>query len=423
MFCKKCGKQIPAEGRFCPFCGEKVGIEAGSFGGLPGNAGGAPEAFSSTPQRNTPSERGTSLRISDSFSSRSADGRNRNPNGGTAQAASNRDIETPRGTYSAEPPEPKRCPKCGAEIKPDGKFCGVCGTVIQMPSSLVKRPIGKKQLRVAAASIAALCVVVGMILGIVALATRGPHKTLFTALDNTLNASSFTAELVVIDDGYYDETYHIEAALDLKDKDVTAVVRSEYEEAAIYSGYQLDKYYDTVYKEDIRSELTQMLTVYDSLRSGDFDVGDLFSESGLSYMLWSGHFDMDVADKCVKKLMKCLNNEKWLEENAGYYVSENGKETFYDLTITARTFAAALDILKPAFISQSDYYDIKETLGDSDGGESIQVSFSTSGKYLTSLAVSAYSEYTSEQYIINFSKIGKTDIDVEQLEYWLSIAE
>lgn len=287
----------------------------------------------------------------------------------------------------------------------------------------MKRPIGKKRLRVAAASITALCVVVGMILGIVALATRGPIKTLFTALDNTLNASSFTAELVVIDDGYYDETYHIEASLDLKHKDVTAVVRSEYEDMAIYSGYQLDKYYGTVYKEDIRSGLTQALTVYDSLRRGDFNVGDLFSESGLSYMLWSGRFDMDVAAKCVKKLIKCLNDEKWLEENGGYHVSKDGKETFYDLTISARTFAAALEIFKPAFISQSDYYDIKEALGDGDGVVRMQVSFSTSGKYLTSLTVSAYSEYTSEQYIINFSKIGKTDIDVEQLEYWLSIAE
>ena len=80
-----------------------------------------------------------------------------------------------------------------------------------------------------------------------------------------------------------------------------------------------------------------------------------------------------------------------------------------------------MEIFKPAFRSQGNYYDLKEELVDEVGG--LACSYTTDGKYLTRITVDVVTDYSTNSVVIDFSNIGSTRVDVDQLAYWLSIAE
>ena len=295
---------------------------------------------------------------------------------------------------------------------------------MQEASAVKKLSITKKKLlRIIAASAAAVCVVVCVILGISALTAKGPFHTLATALNNTLNASSFTAEISSYRNGSPEEFYCVEAALDLKHRDITALIHTDDgDTAALYNGYLLEKY-SSIYKEDISDQLMQVLDIFDSCSNDDIDIGSILTSADPSGRTWreaNEVLDLDVMNDCIKKFVKCLNDEDWLKGNADYYVAESGSNTTYCFTISARTLTAALEIYKPAFRSQADYVEAKYDLMNIN--ERTQLSFTTDGKYLTYISVTC-DDYYPYVFIINFSQIGSTNIDVEQLAYWLSIAE
>lgn len=430
MICKKCGNLLSEDSLFCPRCGEKVSSEApealgnAGFFSAPGNVRDAQSASPVPSQRTASREAASELRISGSVTGAESRAAAETPKAEAAQQTFEGSLGSPAAASSSGPAAPKYCPNCGAEAEPGSKFCGACGAVMQETSAVKKRSITKKKLlRIIAASAAAVCVVVCVILGISALTAKGPFHTLATALNNTLNASSFTAEISSYRNGSPEEFYCVEAALDLKHRDITALIHTDDgDTAALYNGYLLEKY-SSIYKEDISDQLMQMLDIFDSCSNDDIDIGSILTSADPSGRTWreaSEVLDLDVMNDCIKKFMKCLNDEDWLKENADYYVAESGSNTTYCFTISARTLTAALEIYKPAFRSQADYVEAKYDLMNIN--ERTQLSFTTDGKYLTYISVTC-DDYYPYDFIINFSQIGSTNIDVEQLAYWLSIAE
>lgn len=426
MNCKKCGSPLPEGGLFCGVCGERVTAEpaapsGGFFSTAGGFDGGAGQPVSQ-PRPTAPQGR-----------PQGASGLS----GSLVRGGQNAQQQPP--VQQVQPPvQPAAfCGNCGAPMAPGSRFCGVCGApaaggapapggdYVPAPAPKTKKSKKKLPLIIGAAALSVL-LVVGIVLGIlVHSVANGPAAKLYTSVKNTLNASSLTGELTYYRDGSREGRIDIEAVLSLKTEELTATISAEGETIAIYDGYVLEKGRYGVYKEDISSILDQIFEAYNSAGSslGDTDVRKMLQDadpSGELYDIVSEVMDLDKLESCFKTLVKRLNDESWLKENAGFSKTKSGRQTTYSFKIGARFLRAVAEIFKPAFHSSEDYLQAMDELLDFD--ESLKFSYTVEGKYLTgfSYTTEGYHTYT---YTVELTNIGHTQIDTDQLEYWLSIAE
>ena len=432
MNCKKCGNQLSADSLFCPYCGEKV--QSGTSE-APGDStaflaqedtGAAPVESPNADAQAVPGESASGPQTSGADEPKDAIGPagTESTEAGTTQQTSDAPSDSAAEMPAPDSGVPEYCPRCHAKSEPGSKFCGRCGAALsEMPAPQKPQKSKKKWLWIVAAVAAAVCAAVGIFFGVSALKGKGASQTLTNALRNTLSAPSVTAELSIYSDGSLDNFYHIEAELDLKHKDVTALIRNyDGDTVALYNGYLMERYGSFVYKQDISDELMEAFDSYNTYSDGNVDVDSMLEDMDPWLRTEAEEvLDFDVASDCVQELKKCLNDKDWLEENAGYNVVKNGSETTYYVSISTRTVAAVLEIFKPAFRSQGSYYDLKEELVDEVGG--LACSYTTDGKYLTRITVDVVTDYSTNSVVIDFSNIGSTRVDVDQLTYWLSIAE
>ena len=402
MICRKCGSTISEDKPFCHKCGERIVPDkntpslSGSFFSAPGNLREAPAA---------------DRRENDRKYDISDDARKRT------------------NVIYSSPEEKKYCAKCGTAIKENYKFCSVCGTPLlgKDPTAAPEQTARKKKLLIIGAAAVTVCLFLCAVFVILSLVTaNGPLGEILVAADNTLNASSFAGNVAVYRNGERRESYNFEVAVSPKDSELAAIIRDDGYTLAVYNGNLLYKSGSYVFKEDIKDELRRAFDVYNNSDLSDIDIAKLLHQidpSGEAYSDVSQEMDIEALNECVETFIKCLNDEKWLENNAGYYTSEYGNvETYYfDLgSANMQGFIESmLEIFKPAFRSQGDYYDMKDDIADID--ESVRLEVSVEGKYLTSI-IFTIDDYSTYRYVITFNDIGGVDIDMEQLSYWLSIA-
>lgn len=452
MNCKKCGSPLPEGSLFCGVCGERVTAEsAAPSGGFFSTAGGL-DGSGGRPVPQTPQGRPQGVSgLSGSL-----------VNGG--QNAQKRPVQPDQPVQPVQPPvqpvqqvrppEPPiqtvqppvaYCANCGAPMEAGSKFCGVCGAPVAgagpaliddlrplLPNPRAKKP--KKKLLIIGAAALSVLLVVGIVLGIIVQSVaNGPVAKLYTSVRNTLNASSFSGE-IYCSNSYGDrERFSFEAAISPKHEEVSAVISIDGSKVAIYDGYLLEKEGDYVYKEDISEILDQIFEAYNSTKSNlsDTDLRKVIRDadpSGELYDIVSETVDLDKLEDCFKTLIKRLNDESWLKENAGFVKNKHGKQTTYSFEIGTRFLRAIAEILRPAFHSSEEYYD---AMGDYDfmdrEGISVEASYTVEGKYLVSASFTVNESRSygvkTFNYGIDFTNIGHTQIDTDQLEYWLSIAE
>lgn len=440
MVCKQCGNALAEGSTFCRFCGARVenpdstAASPAGFFSAPGDLrGSAPKRTpGASAEADTGSRVSSGVRFASSLSSDGARGTN-------ASASSDADFEG----VSAEPDtdafasKTVHCPHCGAEMRPDDRFCAICGGSIGPAArkSAPKRPHSakKKKLLISGIALITVCVLVFGIVGIVALVrANGPFGQILSSLENTLTDKSFSVRVSLYEDGSLEDKYTAEVVFSPADRELTAVISDGRHTYAIYQGYIIYKNSDYVYKEDISDEVEMFFDVYNSVDLSEPDpleALDRLEPSGRALREIEEYVDTDALSKCFGTLLEQLNDEKWLKENAGYSSSERSGSTTVcfdlDYDVLPQFLYAVLETMKPAFRSIDDYYDLKDSVAYLQRREntSVYLEFTTEGKYLTSAVITAQEHYDSLRITLDFSDIGSTEIDVEELDYWLRIAE
>lgn len=429
MICKECGNILAEGSTFCGACGARVeasgSAAAAGFFSVPGDLYGA------EPKR-TPgaSPAGGNTPSGVRFTFDAAGGTSASPSGAGLRGMS----ASPDARTAAA--GKLRCPSCGAEMRPDDKFCALCGGSIGAaagkPAPKRPRSAKKKKLLISGIALATVCVLVFGILGIIALVrANGPFGQIFSSLEETLTSKGFSVRVSLYEDGSLEDKYTAEVAFSPSDRELTAVIYDGRRTYAIYKGYALYKSGDDVYKEDISDELEMFFDIYGCIDLTDMDFQALLEQidpSGRSFRKLEEHIDTEALNKCFSTLWEQLNDEEWLKENAGYYCSERSGSTTlcFDLNydVLPQFLYAALGTMKPAFQSIDDYYDVKDGVAYLERRErdALYLEFTTEGNYLTSAVITAQEGNDSVRITLDFSGIGSTEIDVEQLDYWLRIA-
>lgn len=411
MICANCRTVIPDGSAFCPSCGTKLENSGAGFFSAPGdfkkNESAPTELLSDRATRSADAGAGVKYnfgekpRSSEPFRSESA------PDAGVIY-----------------------CPKCGASMPKGAKFCGVCAYRFEEEPTFVEKkmsPRTKKKLLIALISVAAACLLLFATIGIVKLVSGagGPLAQISSAVRKTVDAGSFSVNCKA--DG---ERGTMQWMCSPEDEELAYVARLDNYSVAVYDGYLISKYSYSSYarKQNIRDELEDYFDLYNNHE--DMSLSQMLKEldpDGDLYRSVSETFKIDELEDCLKVLAKKANDEDWLREYAGFDVSEKKGVVTYSFDLDADTLEKlareVLSILKPAFRTSADYYSAMEEI-DISGRFRLQVEISVEGKYLSSVSVSAREgSYSSTSYTFDFYDVGETEIDMDELAYWLSIAE
>lgn len=306
----------------------------------------------------------------------------------------------------------------------------------------VKRPGG---LIIAACIAAVLSVVV--ILGLCTnwFGFYGPATRIALAAKNTAEKGNFT--IVMSTKTEYDffdspttaeNEMTIEVDMDLKKHELMLYGEAEQESGdETYTSYIgiIDGYfvrgskwgdYEEYSKDDISDELDEFFDTYEDAK--DMDWEELFEmiEDTTGYDL-EDIIDIKEFEKCVTAYFRNLNNNKWLEENAGYSTSKDNGVRYYEFEPNLYKFSkASLEVFKEAFDDKDDYNDIMDGLKSSRKEISdwdVEISFGVKRSKLAEVELKVDADALCMEYSIEFQNIGKTEIDVDFLEDMLDKAK
>lgn len=358
------------------------------------------------------------------------------------------------------------CPNCGNTIADDAVFCGFCGTTLtsessasgffSAPSTLTgkeeayatpradvpteyvptEKPKNKKKILII--SIIAAVVVIAAVLTVVLVlnSSAGPLDGFLSLVQNTVDAGSFTAEVKYYRDGDLKNRMDIGAEYDFDAGELTLVCinDSDNEIGAIYDGYSIEFYSDEYYgyKHDISDELDLIFEYYEKIKLEDLsdaDLEDLLEELDLpkkTVRQIEPYIDLEEAQDAFETVIGWLNDEDWLEEHLNLEVSEKKGITTYSFEIDGKAMREIGKSALKEFESALDddiYDEIEDSLRDIDKDWEITLEVSTDGTYLTEVEISFDTGYHTERYVISFDDYGSTEVDTDDLDYWLRRAD
>ena len=319
------------------------------------------------------------------------------------------------------------CSNCGAQMEEKDVFCAGCGA----KNEEVVVDCKKKYVAWAVIAIIAVVAAVAIIIGT---SVKGPAYDLYKAAKKTLGKESFTIEFE------YDDGENIESILqvqyDLKERELMLYCEEQdededgrrgyfaiYDEQYIY-GAEYSDGDSYCYSYDISDELDEMFDAYEASQSKDFDwdnVIDIIEETGID-------IDKGEFEKCALSYVKLLNNKSWLKENLGYSKSKQKGVSIYSFEPDVYQFLN--DLLKkmePAFDDEDVYDDIKDELRDNKSDfKDVDITFSIgikSGYIVSGELCGEYDADDEVEIVFEVKDIGKTEIDVDELEDLLDEAE
>lgn len=270
--------------------------------------------------------------------------------------------------------------------------------------------------------VVALVIVLAILIGSI---SGGPAASVAKAVEKTLLGGNFTAEFdVEIEGSKVSGTAMVN--MNVKKHTVTALIEMKSGTEKIVVGiYEEDffMYYPSMeygIVQDIGSELDDIFEKYEENKKLDMEslaelIEDMTGEDLEDYV------DLKATEKGAKKLIKKLNSKSWLKENAGYSTEKKNGATIhvfepdmYDLMMASVVFFE--DAIE-------DYDDMLEALEDSEDVLSdVDVTLAVgvkSGK-LTSLEAEIMKEL---EISVEFSDVGKTKIDEEELQDYIKDCE
>lgn len=334
------------------------------------------------------------------------------------------------------------CNNCGQSLPDGSAFCGNCGASLQPPVEVepdravaadVKK--SKKKLWIIGA-IAAVIVVAVLVIVLVLSAAGGPLADILGAVEKTVEAGSFSAEVERYRDGELQYTATIEAKCNLNKKELTFFMRDDYGDVeALYDGYQISGYSynggSYAYAYDISDEQDAFFEYYDKIDLADLsdaDLADLLEDLDLprrAVREIEDAVDLDEAQDGFETVMGWLNDEDWLEENLGFEASEKNGITTYTFKGDSRDLRSVLKDALKEFESalDDDFYDeLRDAIGHIENGYDFTLAICLDGGYLSSAEFSYDTGYHEYTYVFTLDDIGKTRIDTGELEKWLEIA-
>lgn len=303
-----------------------------------------------------------------------------------------------------------------------------CGATVDAKKS-------KKKLWITGA-IAALVVVAVFVIVLVLSSAGGPLAEILGAVEKTVEAGSFSADVECYRDGKLQYTATIDAKCNLDKKEIALLIRDDYGDVeALYDGYQISGYsYDGrsyAYAYDISDVQNAIFEYYDKIDLGDLsnaDLADLLEDLDLprrTVREIEDAVDLDKAQDGFETVMGWLNDADWLEENLGFEASEKNGITTYTFKGDSRDLRSVLkDALKefePAL--DDDFYDkLENAIGHLENGYDFTLSVCLDGGYLSSVELSYDTGYHEYTYVFTLDDIGKAKIDTDELKEWLEIA-
>lgn len=417
MTCCHCKCKIPDDSVFCPNCGIRVFTNT--------------EMVDSAKKINSPS----------SDNSTPVD-----PHPETASSSiQNRSNASQSTATTSESNINNHCHKCGTTLAPNVTFCPNCGRRIstnarkKAPSKYISGQL-KRRHAVTIAVIAMALVLVLIAGSVIRWSGTAGVPELYRSIKNTLDSQSFTISYRYqngIDEGYGS----IEVFFDPAQRELTLYVSEnsitfpEHCPAiAIYNGYFIEKYGNHIYKSDINQILNELFNSYDCITESNLSNIDwerlLYAISGsrYTYEACCDTVNFDRVTRCLEGCFKNLSSEQWLSDNLDYsYQKSAGKTVHYFSSTLPRLLLTMLEEFQDAFLTNSSYSEVKNNLLDDCPDAEIRAEVSTSGEYLSTVSLIMTDKRSYEPMTwtgtFEFSKIGKTQIDTQQLSHWLTIAE
>lgn len=341
-----------------------------------------------------------------------------------------------------------KCIFCDNEIDDNSTFCHFCGNKVtpeepaiseepvvceepaeqhEVPQPQQNGRFGEiikriKSLPITALAIAAVAVVavVAILLGILLSGGTTPKD----AAQNLLKKGNFT--VVARASG---EKVKIQVDLDLKNKELTLYAESDGEFAfAVYDGYYIEESYDwwtgeTTYSaEDISEDIAEYFDSYQDAEDADWEEIATMLKEATGFDL-EEYINLKKFGKCMNTLEKKLEQPRWLKQNAGFSTGREDGFKMYIFEPNLYTLSTAvLEIFEKSFVNEADYLDMMDELEDAEDeleDMEVVVELGVKGRYL----VKAEVEVDGEKVKFTFSDIGKTDIDMDELDDILAKAD
>lgn len=277
------------------------------------------------------------------------------------------------------PQAANQCPYCGRPMAAGAVFCVGCGQRVQQPQTQGYEPPAQKQKKSKKKPIMIGISVVLILVAVVAagllffwLTDDDPGEAIADGLENTLDSGSFTVKYTA---SYADSWGDIEQAqgtvyvsIDTRNEELMAQIQVEdsdgevQETYAIYDGYFTDGYY----YEDVSEAIDMFFLAYEEDFDSEMLVAMLMNSLPSSYNeMLSQVVDQSKLEECVSQYEEKLNDERWLEEYAGYAKDDEGAATMYTFAPNIHTFLnGSLDVFETAFQNKYLYIGLKDMLRD-----------------------------------------------------------
>lgn len=247
----------------------------------------------------------------------------------------------------------------------------------------------------------------------------GPTTKLLLAGVKTLTASSFTAN-AILQVGKLERGMELQGQINTHQREITLVGRYTGETLirfAIYEGFLIKrtgfgKYSST----DIHAGLEQFFDRMEENRAVDWETL-LQAVSESFYEEYGQRLNYGEIDPALLSLFRLSNDPKWLKYTAGLTTQRNGDNTVYSFQPnTYEVIQDAAACFAPAFQNPADHAALTSGLSQEKlENSALSATWVVSQGYLTEVKVSAIRNDLPLSAGINFSKIGSTEIDFEEL--------
>ncbi len=254
----------------------------------------------------------------------------------------------------------------------------------------------------------------------------GPASKIALASKNSLDSGNFTCDGTITTDSA-DTTVTVKTQIDSEKRELNMTLQGERGStiAGVYDGNFIVNYFLACSKTDISSGVDTFFNLfYGSSGDGEQDWEKTFRDFDENlYNKYKDDIDYDKIDKHLIQYFRKLNNDRWLEENAGFSQKNVDGITYYRFTPDLhKLLTASLECFEGIFKNEDTYQkamdyldDRKEILHKRD----FEVCFGIADEMLVQLELSMNTDTGVTAFDLTLSNYGETTVDVATLKKML----